>query len=57
MGFQEMVDCTLEHERVVDCDVMDLSEALDIMDAVPTRLTAPRDGTIHHVIRDEEEGL
>ena len=36
---------------------MDLSEALDIRDAIPTRLTAARDGAVHHVIMNEEESL
>jgi len=53
MGFEEVVNSTLKNASVVYGDVVDLSEALDIRDAVPTRLTAAGDGPVHNVIMDE----
>ena len=48
---EEEVDGALEHEGVVDGDVV------HALDAVPAGLTAAGDGLVHHVVRDEEERL
>ena len=51
MLFEEVVDGTLEHERVVDGD------QVHALDAEPTWLSATSDRLVHHVVGDEEEGL
>jgi hypothetical protein len=49
--FEEVIDRSLQHERIVDRDVS------YIFNAIPAGLSSPRDGSIHHVICDEEVGL
>jgi hypothetical protein len=51
VGLNEMVDGALEHEGVVDGDVP------DPVYAIPAGLASSCDRLVHHVVRDEEEGL
>ncbi len=51
MLLEKVIDRSLEHERVVYGDLADFG------DAVPAGLASARDGRVHHVVRDEEEGL
>jgi hypothetical protein len=54
---EDVVDGALEHARVVDSNVVYLSEPLDIRDAVPARPATARNGAVHDVIGNEEECL
>jgi hypothetical protein len=48
---EEMVDRTLEEERVVDGDVP------HAFGTIPAGLTTSGDGLVHHVVGNEEESL
>lgn len=48
---EQVVDGSLEHEGVVDGNVV------DALDLVPARLTSAGDGGVHHVVCDEEVRL
>lgn len=51
MLLEEEVDGALEHERVVDRDV------IHALHAEPAGLAAAGDGLVHHVVRHKEERL
>lgn len=51
VGFEQMVDGALEHEGVVHRDQTDLGLL------VPAGLSSAGDGSVHHVVRDEEVSL
>lgn len=51
IDLEEVIDGSLEHERVVDRNVP------NVRDAIPTWLTTPRHRGIHHIVRDEKVRL
>ena len=51
---QEVVDRAFEHERVVHGD---RAYFIWLLDTIPARLSTTRHRGVHHVVRDEEEGL
>jgi len=54
-----VVDGTFEDKAIVDGDHPHMGDGFDsaILHAVPARLASSRDGAIHDIVRDEEEGL
>jgi hypothetical protein len=51
VNLEETINCSLEHEGVVDGD------HANFWNAVPARLSTPSNGSIHYIVRDEEESL